>query len=365
MNPASAAIYRYSIPFVRPVPVRTASLDKRDGLIVRLQSADGRHTGFGEVAPLPGLHSESLEEALHQLSACLRRTLPGTGHLTLLNVSEALQEKLYPSVRTGIEMALLNFQASVAGTFPGLPCCRKPAEKLPLNALLFGDTPTVLNQAEEYYRQGYRTFKLKASARDSAAAIDRIRALDTKFKNDITLRLDSNQTFDLASATLFLNALPKKNIAYIEEPLQYRQEIAALTRASGIRVALDESLWQEPALRFSIPAECLGGYVLKPARIGGIAATMKLALEASQKGIPAIISSGFESGVSLGFYAQMAAHLGADPPACGIDTFRQLGRDILITPLSAGSGELSVETAWRRSTMPDLSRLTCIGQWIL
>ena len=365
MKPAHAAIYRYSSPFVRPVPVRQTSLDTRDGLVLALRSPDGQHTGLGEIAPLPGLHNESLDEAFLELAATLRKKLPETGNLTLLNVSDTLEERLYPSVRTGIEMALLNLQASITGQFPKLPCGPKPATTLPLNALLFGDNETILQQAEHFYQQGYRTLKLKVNALNRADATGQIRTLDRIFGSSITLRLDSNQSFDLEAAIRFLDALPKKRIAYIEEPLSDPQKIAELFRRSGVPIALDESLWQTPDLRHALPDECLGAYILKPSRIGGIAATMKMAIEAEAKGIPAVISSGFESGISLGFYARMASLLGPNPTACGIDTFRQFTKDILITPLCTQSGSLCVESIWRRSTAPDMSRLTCIEQWTL
>ncbi|HED31994.1 MAG TPA: o-succinylbenzoate synthase, partial [Prosthecochloris aestuarii] len=83
MKPAYAAIYRYSLPFSRPVPVGGSCLARRDGCILRLQTADRLHCGYGEIAPLQGLHEETLQEAAGQLDTILHSGLPETPHLTM------------------------------------------------------------------------------------------------------------------------------------------------------------------------------------------------------------------------------------------------------------------------------------------
>ncbi len=364
MKPCLATIYRYSIPFLRPVPVRRSSLGTRDGFLLALRSPGG-HTGFGEIAPLPGLHEETLEQAGQQLTEFLRRPLQDIGNLTIGNVADSLPKNLFPSVLTGIEMALLNLQAGMKGAFPLPQPYNRPAKILPLNALLFGDTPTVLEQAAAFSRQGYRTFKLKVNAHNAEAASEQLNALNRTLPKDALIRLDSNRSFGLAEAASFLDTLPKERIAYIEEPLRRTPEIPELFRRTGVRSALDESLWQHPGIHSRLPTESLGGFVLKPSRIGGVAATVKLAAEAHSLGLPAVIGSAFETGVSLGFFVRIASLLDPDPPACGLDTFRQFRRDILAEPLTVEGGNLSVEEAYRKSLRPEFSMLKTVGEWTL
>lgn len=347
------------------MPVGGSCLARRDGCILRLQTADRLHCGYGEIAPLQGLHEETLQEAAGQLDTILHSGLPETPHLTMLNAGDALPGDLFPSVRTGIEMALLNLQASEKGKFTPLPWNLNPASTLPLNALLFGDKADVLQQADMYYRIGYRTFKLKIRPERAGEATELITELHRILGDAVQFRLDSNQSFTCESAARFLDALPGKQIAYIEEPLMKPEESARLYERTGIRIALDESLWQCPALRHELPASCLGAYILKPSRTGGISATMRLAIEARSRGLAAVISSAYDSGISTGFFARMASLLDAHPPACGLDTFRQFQRDILAVPLSATDGLLDVDAVWKSSTKPDLSRLNCMKEWTL
>ena len=365
MKPQNASIYRYSIPFVRPVPVLGKSLDTRDGFVLALESADGQHTGFGEIAPLPGLHKESLDEAFEACESLLLSADLSYGGLSFEDAGQHLPDSVLPSVRSGFEMALLNLQSAVSGIFPSLPGAPKAARKLPLNALLFGDAPSVISMAKDYFLKGYRTFKLKVQASDPGLSVEQVLALRSAFGGEISLRLDSNRSFDLEKACRFFNRIPADSIEYIEEPLADPFLIPEFFSRTGIRSALDESLWMSPGIWNGIESNCLSGVVLKPARLGSFATTLRLAREAGDAGIAAVISAAFESGIALGFYAQLASLVSEKPVPCGLDTFRQFNRDILYKPLHAESGHLDTATAYRNSLNPDLSRLKLIEEWTL
>jgi len=365
LKPGFVSIYRYSIPFVRPVPVRRSSLGTRDGFVIAIGAADGRHTGFGEVAPLPGLHEETLAEALDQCRQALAAPVISRDGLSLADAGNGLPERLCPSARCGIEMALLNFRASVCGRRPSFPGALEPSDRLPLNALLFGNTREVLSMAEEHFRMGYRTFKLKVRASDPGIAVEQALALHSDFGDDIALRLDGNRSFTLDEACTFFGRIPPGAVTYVEEPLVDPFLITEFFERTGIPAALDESLWMTSGIWNSLPHDCLGGLVLKPSRLGSFSETLRLALEAEAEGIPAVISSVFETGIGIGFYARFASMLSAHPAACGLDTFRQLERDILKSPFRVENGSLLVEEAYAGSLDPDLRNLDPVETWTL
>ncbi len=365
MKPGFASIYRYSIPFVRPVPVRDSRLDTRDGLVISLQTPDGRHTGFGEVAPLPGLHEETVHEALDQCRSLIPSLHLSFGNLSLNDAGKNLPENFFPSVSAGIEMALLNLQSAACETVPAFSGAHKTAKKLPLNALLFGDSASVLSMAEDYFHRGYRTFKLKVQAADPGLAVEQVLSLRSTFGDEISLRLDSNRSFMLEEACAFFNRIPADCVEYIEEPVADPHLIPDFFSRTGIRSALDESLWISPGIWNGIPHDCLGGVVLKPSRLGSFSNTLRLAIEAEAEKIPAVISAAFESGISLGFYTHLASIISEEPAPCGLDTFRQLSRDILSDPIHVEQGNLFPEKTYRNSLQPDLSKLKLVETWAL
>ncbi|HCD36717.1 MAG TPA: o-succinylbenzoate synthase [Chlorobium sp.] len=357
MSASFAYIYHYSVPFQEPITVKGHKLSQRKGLVLALQSENGEHRAYGEIAPLPGLHKESLEAAERQIVETL--AMQGGHKKTLVT------EGLFPSVRLGLEMAVLNLEALNSGICPFTPTGAQPLPRVPLNALLFGSPTKVMQRAEEYIERGYRTFKLKLTTELRAEAVESITRLHGKYGNSITLRLDANQSMALDDAIHFANSLPKGSVSYIEEPLQQPRDIGEFHARTGVRSALDETLWQNPALLHTIPNRALGALVLKPNCLGGIAAVLNLARHAAENRLETVFSSAFESGISIGFYARMAAATADSPAPCGLDTYRYLQDNLLDSPVEAPNGELDSDTLYPEAHQVNLKNLTLSSVWTL
>lgn len=365
MSPIHADIRRYVIPFSVPVLVRGLRVERREGLLLRLKMTDGRTAAIGEISPLPGLHDETLDDAERSLVSSLP-LLPGLIGCPLHELAANLEsEALPPSVATGIEMAVLNFRALATGGLPPLPGTASPASRVPVNALLDGDRKTMLRRATAAFSDGFRTFKLKVRPGRTDEAAAAILAFHSQFGGRAALRLDANQSLGIDEAVAFGKALPAGSVAYIEEPLRDASQIPAFHAGTGLLSALDETLWQHPGLLHLLPTRALGALILKPNRIGGLLKSMELAELAAKKGIPAIFSSAFESGVSLGMYALMAALASPEPAACGLDTNSFLVHDLPGTPFSAPGGSVDPAAAWRNGQSVAMEHLEPRGQWIL
>lgn len=157
---ASASYHAYSLPLARPLTTAAGGdssgmPERRSGFLLHMAlapSGPGGATahGVGEVAPLPGLHAETLQQAEAQL-ALLCQLLSGSGSSVQVPLTVALlggrlgawleqglgvaPGSLLPSVRCGLETALLSAlaQASAPGRNAwgvGLcsagDCCRLP-----------------------------------------------------------------------------------------------------------------------------------------------------------------------------------------------------------------------------------------------
>jgi O-succinylbenzoate synthase len=351
-------LYRYALPFKEPISIIGRRLQQREGIILALKTTEGRHTAYGEVAPLPGLHQETLEAAEEQLVEVVSKHEFATNSI--------LPRDLFPSVRTGLEMAMINFEALQSGVAPAFSDGTvRVAKYVPVNALLFGETKQVIRRTEEYFNLGYRTFKLKISSGDMDTAIRSIEALNRIYGNTIELRLDANQSFSLDEALSFAEHLPQGSIAYIEEMLKQAEYIEEFHAKTAIRSALDETLWQNPKLLDQIPPEALSALILKPNRLGGIWATLELARYANKHNLLAVFSSAFESGISLSLYSWLAASTTSKPAACGLDTYRYLTHDLLETPFMAENGLLDAYKLYREGLAVDLRHLKPTSLWTI
>jgi O-succinylbenzoate synthase len=341
LNAAYSHLYHYIIPFREPVYVKGRRLLQREGLVLALKSSDMAVTAYGEIAPLPGLHQEPLQAAEQQTVEMLTRYRA--------DLAKALAGPLLPSVRTGLEMAMLSYEAIENGTMPSL-ATQESAAVVPVNALLPAGHDAAVTRTVSLYRQGYRAFKLKVNPAAASAVATIVRTLYDIHGDDIELRIDANQSMSFSEACAFCSSLPGGSLRYIEEPLTKPAEIEKFHARTGVASALDETLWQDPMLAARIPDHCLGAYILKPSRLGGIRRTMELASEASQRHLRSVFSSSYESGISLGFYAWMAACTSSKPAACGLDTLRFLKHDLL------------VQSSWPDDSMLDPRQLFLNGQ---
>lgn len=357
MKASHIVLYRYAIPFTEPITVKGKRLVQREGIILALKSHEERHIAYGEIAPLPGLHRESLHLAEIQLIELLAKYDFAAPCL--------LQDGLYPSVRTGLEMAMINLEAAISGTLPAFSDSGYIAGQVPVNALLFGETVSIIKRAEEYFTRGYRTFKLKITAVDADNAIRSIRALHRMFGNRIELRLDANQSLSLDEALDFAGNIPKESIAYIEEPLKHAGQIGEFYAQTAILSGLDETLWQKPELLDQIPEAALAALILKPNRLGGISAALQLARYARKHKLKAVFSSAFESGISLSFYSWLAASTASKPAACGLDTYRYLKHDLLETPFRAENAFLDAAKLYREGMKVSQRSLMRTSIWTL
>lgn len=292
-------IWRYCLPLREALRLKQGLYHEREGLL--LANAAGN---YGEVAPLPGLSPESLDDCLAQLRA---GTPPQACHPALAWGYRMLAEPLRP-----------------------LPA---PAS-FPVNALLTEQPDAkLLAAAHALYAEGYRVFKLKVGQRTPETDLARISAL-LKIAPDLSLRLDANRSWSLDQALAFGAALPAKGIDYLEEPLRDVGQLPALRARLPVPLALDESLREDP------PPEILAAaavYVLKPMLLGP-ERVRALSAWAAASGRQVVLSSIFESDFGLRYLALLCQRLPA-AAAAGLDTWRAFAPDPDCADGSAGLWE--------------------------
>eukprot|EP00929_Paragymnodinium_shiwhaense_P000413 TRINITY_DN100664_c0_g1_i1.p1 TRINITY_DN100664_c0_g1~~TRINITY_DN100664_c0_g1_i1.p1 ORF type:complete len:1916 (+),score=243.19 TRINITY_DN100664_c0_g1_i1:96-5843(+) len=370
---------------------RGSPLQRRGGVLLLLQAASvtGRViTGVGEVNPLPQFHRESLAEAEAQLTAILKAwsaKLPDVPFV-LARLDSSMSRwlkanclggaELLPSVRSGLEMALLHLLGRVSGRPHAFAAAAEAngfsfISEIGVNALATREED-VRNSAG-----GSAIVKMKVG-RDPAEDAQRVNgmavALQARWGSCARLRLDANQAWTVEEAVNFVRAMSDEAAAiteYIEEPVQVRADASTLVAdwnvmceqtSSRIRIAADESL-TENGMTPKLLEGCtmpVAALVLKPA-LQGFEHIVALAAWALEKGARPIISSAFESGVALCHYALLAASLtppagSSEPrvlPSHGLGTFTRLAEDVLDPPFAdliqqqtADTGPANHQSGW-------------------
>jgi 2-succinyl-5-enolpyruvyl-6-hydroxy-3-cyclohexene-1-carboxylate synthase len=384
---------------------------QRSGFIVQILSLDGANVGVGEVSPLKGLHTESFGEAEEQLEkiatglleldpmlspsfdASRILSLDGSLGIYIDSLRELLGfESLLPSVKSGLEMALLSVASQIvrAPIHQALvdysPAQFKPVTSsgsLALNGLITRGSSPIPSPSlpGREYTINYSSLKVKVGHQDTKVDVSAIAEAFQVFESKDTpgggmVRADANRAFDYASAIHFASALDgidvhaAERFEYVEEPLEKQSgstsngqwsladQVDSLERwykHTAIPYALDESLSdlanvhhhdfeamiQDIRAVFPNPRGC-AALALKPSLLG-LELSIQLARVARQElGIGAVFTSSFDSGVGLAYASFLGSLSDASPSRDGVkafphglSTFSMLAEDSLSPPFGS------------------------------
>jgi O-succinylbenzoate synthase len=181
------------------------------------------------------------------------------------------------------------------------------------------------------------SFKLKVGRGTVEEDVQNARALRGRIGPRASLRLDANRAWDERQGKRFAHAVEDLDVEYIEEPLKDPGGLRAFSQSTGMPVAADESLADDPAPDWR-EWSFLRAVVMKPTLLGGIASTLVRIAAARGAGIMPVMSSSFESAVGLRHLALLALTADLGSIAHGLDTGRWFEQDLLEEALATTGG---------------------------
>lgn len=296
-----------TLHFKQPAGTSRGIYTTRQIWLVRLK--DGKREGIGECAPLPDLSCDAISDYAEVLARFCEKFCQ-TGVLD----DEALRD--YPSMRFGLETALLNLRHGA--------CLFDTAfshgeEGIPINGLVWmGNYEEMLYRMEEKLEKGFRCVKLKIGAIDFDQELELVKHIRERFSfHEVELRLDANGAFPYEEALYKLELLSQYAIHSIEQPIKAGQwaYMADLCRESPLPIALDEELIgvNDPEMKAYMLHIIKPRYIiLKPSLHGGMTGCREWIEAARDLGVGSWITSALESNIGLDAIAQFASHVYGD-----------------------------------------------------
>lgn len=343
MDIATVALYRYDLPLEPPLQMGDFTLERRRGLLVRLEAETGA-VGWGDAAPLPSFSSETLSDVVvHARSEApqwVGTSLPGADDdfgQSLRALSSGTDGP--PSLQFAMESAFVSLVAAMRGA--SLPAVLgAPRSTVALNALITRPENEGAAQAARYRTQGYRAVKVKGGRASVREEAEWLRAIRQALGERMALRVDANRAWTLSEGIAFAEATRDLDISYVEEPLADRAYLGELTAKTDLSIALDETTREvgPSVLSDEFPVSAV---VLKPTLLGGLQTTLQWYRAARDNNVTPVLSAAYESGVGLRMLVALAA-VGPDTPV-GLSTYDRLGDDV-ISPLRLLEGP-TVEVA--------------------
>lgn len=182
---------------------------------------------------------------------------------------------------------------------------------------------------------GCATVKVKVGDPEGEA---RVRAVRAAVGPAVRLRVDGNGAWGVEAAEAALARLSAYSIEMAEDPVRTLSEMALLRRRTSVPLAAEMAVRTPDDARELRRLDAADLLVVKPQRIGGIAAALRAAEIA---GRPVIVSSALETSVGLATCLAVAAALPDPGHAHGIGTALLLTEDVTSDPLLPVAGRLT------------------------
>ena len=299
----SYSLEKHELKFKVPAKTSRNVFTTRGIFLITLRNTQTGQEGIGEASPLSLLSVDDVPDYQVVLEKKLQEFCE-VGSLDLLSLDS------YPSIRFGIETAILNMSADSEGViFNSDFTARK--KSISINGLIWmNDSAKMYDEAIQKIQAGFDVIKIKVGALDfdeECRLLESIRKQFSAFK--ITLRVDANGAFSPNDALEKLNELKRFDLHSIEQPIASGQWdwMQKLCAESPIDIALDEELI---GLNVHEEANKMIKYIhpkyliLKPNLIGGLSISDEWIKWAHKHNLGWWATSALESNVGLNAIAQ-------------------------------------------------------------
>ena len=269
-------------------------------IFIRIHT-DAGITGMGECSAFPMLVGET-QNTCFEVARDFARITKGKDPLDI----EARMQELHQyiafnsTIKSAWDLALHDLAAKQA--------------KLPLYKFLGGekkiiqtdltigiDTPVAMaKKAVAFVADGVKIIKVKLG-KNGREDVERIRLIREAIGNEILLRIDANQGWDLNTAVETLQALGKYDIQYCEQPIphQFDRDLPYLRYQSPIKIMADESVFDHHDAIRLMEADAIDYVNIKLAKSGGILEARRIADVTGERGIECMLGGMLESRLAL------------------------------------------------------------------
>lgn len=298
---------KYNLHFRKPGGTSRGVLHNKETYIIIL--TNGEKTAYGECNLFKNLSFDDRNGYEQKLSSVCEKL----SQEVLFYPEEELSE--WPSILFGVE-TVLNDWKNGGRQIIFSEIASKNDFTIPTNALIWmGTKEEMKQQIIAKLKDGFTSIKLKIGAIDFESELELLKFIRKQFSvNEVEIRLDANGAFTFGEAREKIKRLSAFDINYLEQPIKAGQwhEMAELCNQSPIKIALDEELigvikpGEKRDLLDTISPQLL---ILKPALIGGFAATTEWKNLIEKSGGEWVITSALESNIGLNAIAQYTSLL--------------------------------------------------------
>src|SRR5690606_28767523 len=277
-------------------------------LLTKLEDEDGTR-GYGEcvAGEEPNFSYETVDTARLVLQRFLIPAILGREFDSARDVAAALDRaaKGHNMAKASLEMAAWDLEAKRRGvSLSRLLGGTKDAVAAGVSIGIQPDIDTLIERIERYLSEGYQRIKIKIAHGWDELVLDRVRA---RFP-DIPLTVDANAAYDPAEMRHIL-AMDRFDLAMIEQPFGADELLAHAELQAEMRtpIFLDESISSPGRCADAIALESGRIVNIKPGRVGGQSASIRVHDLCAEAGIPVWCGGMLETGIGRAHNVALAS----------------------------------------------------------
>lgn len=345
-----SAYTKYLLQFKSPAGTSRGTLRQKETWFVKVwDDVAPAKFGIGECALFKGLSMDDRPEYEDKLKDCCRNV-----HNDQLSGEDL---KLWPSIRFGIETALLDLKQGGTRTLYPSDFTNGIAG-IPINGLIWmGSGDFIKKQIGEKLVAGFRCLKIKVGAIQLQEELELLRLIRQEFSpQNLEIRLDANGAFPYSKAVEILEQFSAYTIHSVEQPIKAGNPrwLSEVCKSSPIPIALDEELIGKTTVEEKQELLSLvkpSYIIIKPALTGGFTGAQEWIIEAGARNIGWWITSALESNVGLNAIAQWTYSLNVNVTQ-GMGT-GSLFKNNIVSPLFVKDQELHInnDVTWDLSNI--------------
>lgn len=268
----SIEIYKLCIPLKQPFVISLGAQYDADNILVIIRTNKGI-SGYGECSPYMSINGESMDTCFI-VGQYLAAALKGKDPLQIKDCIATMDRIITrnESIKSAFDMALYDIAAQEAGV-PLYQFLGGSKNKLISTDMTvgLGSAEKMAAEALQYKNEGFPSIKVKLGT-TTAEDVARIKAIRDAIGNELPLRIDANQGWDVQTAIKTLQALKDFGIEHCEEPIARWNfmQLPEVRKNSPIKIMSDESCFDEHDAERLAKLNACDYFNIKLGKSGGI-----------------------------------------------------------------------------------------------
>jgi L-alanine-DL-glutamate epimerase-like enolase superfamily enzyme len=308
MRITNIELYKLFIPLKEPFVISLGPIYNAENVLVIIRTDKGI-TGFGECSPFMSINGESADTGM-VVGQYFAKYLKSKDPLLIEEHISAMDKIIYgnSSIKSAFDIALYDI-ASQHAAIPLYKFLGGAKNKTIITdyTVSIGEPEKMAADALTIKNEGYPAIKIKLG-KNGETDVKRIEAIREAVGNDIPLRIDANQGWDIEEAITTLKALSVFGIQHCEEPIPRWafMYLPKVKNESPIPIMSDESCGDEHDAERLIQLNACSYLNIKLGKSGGIFKALKIVKLAEAADMHLQVGAFMESRLAMTAFAHFS-----------------------------------------------------------